>query len=118
MIYSTRAVVPPNGFLPYGGRSVAVAPASSPPVTARRRLSVVDLIVEILPVLRTTKAEPLRRHRAYQGTPNTDDSPSYPSPSPSSSSSIVKRLSSLVVPKAKAEPLRRQAAQQGLNTYY
>ncbi|KAJ7048349.1 hypothetical protein C8F01DRAFT_1267686 [Mycena amicta] len=118
MIYSTRAVVPPNGFLPYGGRSVAIAPASSPPVTARRRLSVVDLIVEILPVLRTTKAEPLRRHRAYQGGPDTDDCPSYSSPSPCLSSSIVERLSSLVVPKAKAEPLRRHPAQQGLDMYH
>ncbi|KAJ7059960.1 hypothetical protein C8F01DRAFT_1370223 [Mycena amicta] len=64
MICSTRAVVPPNGFLPYGGRSVAIAAASTPPVSALRRLSAVDLIVEIVPVLRTTKAEPLRRQRA------------------------------------------------------
>ncbi|KAJ7059638.1 hypothetical protein C8F01DRAFT_1295634 [Mycena amicta] len=77
MIYSSRAIVPPNGFLPYGGRAVAVGPPSSPPVSARRRLCVVDLIVDIVPVLRTTKAEPLRRHRAYQGSPNADESPSY-----------------------------------------
>ncbi|KAJ7060059.1 hypothetical protein C8F01DRAFT_1143837 [Mycena amicta] len=53
MLCSTRAIVPPNGFLPFGGRSVA-------------------LIANIVPVLRTTKAEPLRRQRAQQGSPSMD----------------------------------------------
>ncbi|KAJ7059976.1 hypothetical protein C8F01DRAFT_1084403 [Mycena amicta] len=116
MIYSSRAIVPPNGFVPHGGRRVAQAapspPSASSPNPARRRSSVVELLADIVPGLRTAKAEPLRRHRAYQGSPDTDDSPSY------HSSSIVERLSSLIAPKAKAEPLRQQAAQQGLYTYY
>ncbi|KAJ7059885.1 hypothetical protein C8F01DRAFT_1143386 [Mycena amicta] len=72
MLCSTRAIVPPNGFLPFGGRSVAVPPSSSSPVSTRRRSSIVELIANIVPVLRTTKAEPLRRQRAQQGSPSMD----------------------------------------------
>ncbi|KAJ7059835.1 hypothetical protein C8F01DRAFT_1084298 [Mycena amicta] len=67
MLCSTRAIIPPNGFVPYGGRSVAQpAPSSSSPSSpnpARRRSSV--------PVRRTPKAEPLRLRRqpARQGNP-------------------------------------------------
>ncbi|KAJ7059942.1 hypothetical protein C8F01DRAFT_1254044 [Mycena amicta] len=74
MIYSARAIVPPNGFVPYGGRRVAqAAPApfsASSPNPARRRSFVVEIFADILPALRTTKAEPLRRQRAQQGSPN------------------------------------------------
>ncbi|KAJ7059904.1 hypothetical protein C8F01DRAFT_1084347 [Mycena amicta] len=72
MLCSTRAIVPPNGFVPYGGRRVAQpAPASSSPVSTRRRSSVVELLADIVP---TPKAEPLRlrRQRARQGSPSTD----------------------------------------------
>ncbi|KAJ7060071.1 hypothetical protein C8F01DRAFT_208170 [Mycena amicta] len=72
MIYSARAIVPPNGFIPYGGRRVAVPPSSSSPNPARRRSSVVQLLADILPVVRTAKAEPLRRQRAQQGSPSMD----------------------------------------------
>ncbi|KAJ7059890.1 hypothetical protein C8F01DRAFT_1143415 [Mycena amicta] len=71
MLCSTRAIVPPNGFLPYGGRSVAVPPSSSSPVSTRRRSSIVELLADIVPAIRTAKAEPLRlcRQRAQQGSP-------------------------------------------------
>ncbi|KAJ7059928.1 hypothetical protein C8F01DRAFT_1294127 [Mycena amicta] len=77
MLYSARAIIPPNGFVPHGARRVAQpAPSSSSPSLspnpARRRSSVVELLADILPVLRTTKAEPLRWQRAQQGSPSTD----------------------------------------------
>ncbi|KAJ7058909.1 hypothetical protein C8F01DRAFT_1255324 [Mycena amicta] len=77
MLCSTRAIVPPNGFVPYGGRRVAVAVAPSPscpsfPEPTGRRSSVVELLVAI--VVPKAKAEPLRRQRAYQNSPTTDGS--------------------------------------------
>ncbi|KAJ7059853.1 hypothetical protein C8F01DRAFT_1084313 [Mycena amicta] len=78
MLCSTRAIVPPNGFLPYGGRSVAVSSSSpsSSPNPARRRSSILDIV----PVRRTPKAEPLRlrRQRARQGNPPPHAAPVKP----------------------------------------
>ncbi|KAJ7059850.1 hypothetical protein C8F01DRAFT_1231753 [Mycena amicta] len=104
MLCSTRAIVPPNGFVPYGGRSVAQpAPSSSSPCSpnpARRRSSVVELLADILPVMRTAKAEPLRRQRAQQGRPSTD-----------ACSSHVARMKALG-----GVPLCRQRAHRGISS--
>ncbi|KAJ7052420.1 hypothetical protein C8F01DRAFT_1090639 [Mycena amicta] len=81
MIYSTRAVVPPKGFVPYSGRRVAItSPPSlfspSSPVATHRRSSVVKLLPTVVV---SAQAEPLCRQAAKLGLQNSNSvmSPSY-----------------------------------------